>query len=320
MTWLLTGGAGYIGGHTVVALRDADIPVVVLDDLSTGVREHVPADVPLIEASLSDHDAVVSTLHDHGVTGVIHLAAKKAVEESVAQPLLYYRENVGGCGSLLQAMAEVGVTKMLFSSSAAVYGSPAEVPVGEDALLKPESPYGETKAVCEWMVAAQRRATGLSAVSLRYFNVVGAANPRLGDTSISNLVPLVFRALTSGDVPRIYGDDYPTKDGTCVRDYIHVADLAEAHVAAVRRLAGADSGEVYNVGRGEGFTVREVMDTVRRVTERDFEPRVVGRRAGDPPATVASVEKIGRELGWKARFGLEEMVASAWEAWPAQDR
>jgi UDP-glucose 4-epimerase len=201
-----------------------------------------------------------------------------------------------------------------------VYGSPAKVPVSEDAVLMPESPYGETKAACEWMVAAQRRATGLSAVSLRYFNVVGAANPRLGDTSVSNLVPLVFRALTSADVPRIYGDDYLTKDGTCVRDYIHVADLAEAHVAAVRRLAGADSGEVYNVGRGEGFTVREVLDTVRRVTGRDFEPRVVGRRAGDPPATVASVEKIERELGWKAKFGLEEMVASAWEAWPAQDR
>jgi UDP-glucose 4-epimerase len=320
MTWLLTGGAGYIGGHIVVALREADIPVVVLDDLSTGVREHVPADVPLIQASVSDHHAVVSTLREHGVTGVIHLAAKKAVEESVAQPLRYYRENVGGCESLLQAMAEVGVAKMLFSSSAAVYGSPVEVPVGEDALLRPESPYGETKAVCEWMVAAQRRATGLSAVSLRYFNVVGAANLRLGDTSVSNLVPLVFRALTSGEVPRIYGDDYPTKDGTCVRDYIHIADLAEAHVAAVRRLAGPDSGEVYNVGRGEGFTVREVMDTVRRVTGRDFEPRVVGRRVGDPPATVASVEKIERELGWKAKFGLEEMVASAWEAWPAQDR
>jgi UDP-glucose 4-epimerase len=170
------------------------------------------------------------------------------------------------------------------------------------------------------MVAAQRRATGLSAVSLRYFNVVGAANPRLGDTSVSNLVPLVFRALTSGEVPRIYGDDYPTRDGTCVRDYIHVADLADAHVAAVRRLAVADSGDVYNVGRGEGFTVREVLDMVRRVTGRDFAPRVVGRRAGDPPATVASVEKIERELGWKARFSLAEMVASAWEAWPAQDR
>jgi UDP-glucose 4-epimerase len=320
MTWLLTGGAGYIGGHIVVALREAEIPVVVLDDLSTGVRGHVPAEVPFIQASVSDRQAVVSALHEHGVTGVIHLAAKKAVGESVAQPLVYYRENVGGCESLLQAMAEVGVTKLVFSSSAAVYGSPAQVPVSEDAVLMPDSPYGETKVACEWMIAAQRRAMGMSAVSLRYFNVVGAANPRLGDTSVSNLVPLVFRALSSGELPRIYGDDYPTKDGTCVRDYIHVADLAEAHLAAVRRLAGADSGEVYNVGRGEGFTVREVMGMVRRVTGREFEPRVLSRRAGDPPATVASVEKIERELGWKAKFGLEEMVASAWEAWPAQDR
>jgi UDP-glucose 4-epimerase len=320
MSWLLTGGAGYIGGHIVVALREAGIPVVVLDNLSTGGRGHVPEDVPLIRASVSDRQAVVSALHEHGVTGVIHLAAKKAVGESVAQPLVYYRENVGGCESLLQAMAEVGVTKLVFSSSAAVYGSPAEVPVSEDAVLIPDSPYGETKVACEWMIAAQRGATGLSAVSLRYFNVVGAAKPRLGDTSVSNLVPLVFRALSSGDVPRIYGDDYPTKDGTCVRDYVHVADLAVAHVAAVRRLAEADSGEAYNVGRGEGSTVREVIDMVRRVTGRDFEPTVLSRRAGDPPATVASVEKIERELGWKAKFGLEEMVASAWEAWRAQDR
>jgi UDP-glucose 4-epimerase len=155
-------------------------------------------------------------------------------------------------------------------------------------------------------------------VSLRYFNVVGAADPLLADTSVSNLVPLVFRALTTGGTPQIYGDDYPTKDGTCLRDYIHVVDLADAHVAAVRRLAERDCGDVYNVGRGEGFTVREVVGTVRRVTGRDFEPEVVGRRAGDPPATVAEVDKIERELGWAAKFGLDEMVASAWDAWPSR--
>ncbi len=317
MTWLLTGGAGYIGGHIVAALRQAGIPVVVLDDLSTGVPDRVAAGVRLVEASVSDLEVVTAALREHQVSGVIHLAAKKAVGESVEQPLLYYRENVGGCEVLLRAMQSTGVRSMLLSSSAAVYGAPAEVPVTEAAVLVPTSPYGETKAACEWMVAAQRRATGLSYISLRYFNVVGAANATLADTSVGNLVPLVFRALTSGGKPRIFGDDYPTKDGTCIRDYIHVVDLAEAHVAAVRRLAEGGCGETYNVGRGEGFTVREVMDTVRRVTGREFEPEVVGRRAGDPAATVAAVGKIERELGWTAKFGLDEMVASAWEAWPS---
>jgi UDP-glucose 4-epimerase len=247
---------------------------------------------------------------------VIHLAAKKAVGESVDQPLLYYRENVGGCESLLRAMQSLGVRSLVFSSSAAVYGAPAAVPVTEEARPAPTSPYGETKAVCEWMVAAQRRATGLSYVSLRYFNVVGAANRDLADTSVSNLVPLVFRALTTGHAPQIFGDDYPTPDGTCIRDYIHVVDLADAHVAAVRRLTEADCGETYNVGRGEGFTVREAIDAVRRVTGREFDAEVVGRRAGDPPATVAAVDKIRHELGWTAKFSLDEMVASAWDAWP----
>jgi UDP-glucose 4-epimerase len=314
MTWLLTGGAGYIGGHIVVALRDAGLPVVVLDDLSTGARNRVPDDVPLVEASLLDHTAVLAALHDHEVTGVIHLAAKKAVGESVERPLLYYRENVGGFESLLRAMETVGISRMVLSSSAAVYGSPAVVPITEDAPLNPDSPYGETKAVGERMLAAVRRASGASYVTLRYFNVVGAANRLLADTSVSNLVPLVLRALTTNARPQIFGDDYPTRDGTCIRDYIHVVDLADAHVAAVRRLLDANSGDVYNVGRGEGFTVREVMAAVARATGMQFEAEVVDRRPGDPAETVADVTKIERELAWKAQYGLDEMVSSAWDA------
>lgn len=320
MTWLLTGGAGYIGGHIVAALQGAGIPVVVLDDLSTGLRERMPTDVPLVAASVRDHDAVARTLRVHQVSGVIHLAAKKAVGESVERPLYYYRENVGGCESLLRAMETAGVRQLLFSSSAAVYGAPSVVPIPEDAPLAAESPYGETKAACERMIAALRQASGLSYVSLRYFNVVGTANALLADTSVSNLVPLVLRALTSGDRPQIFGDDYPTRDGTCIRDYIHVVDLADAHVAAVRRLEAGDCGEVYNVGRGEGFTVREVMAAVAKATGIAFEPEVVGRRPGDPAETVASVEKIERELAWKAQHGLDEMVASAWAAWRSGSR
>ena len=316
MTWLLTGGAGYIGGHIVAALQAADLPVVVLDDLSTGLRDRVPPDVPFVPASVLDHDAVVRALREHHITGVIHLAAKKAVGESVERPLYYYRENVGGFEVLLRAMADAGVKRMVLSSSASVYGNPAVVPITEDAPLTPESPYGETKTVCEWMVADQRRATELSFISLRYFNVVGAANRLLADTSVSNLVPLVLRALTTGGRPQIFGADYPTRDGTCVRDYIHVGDLAESHVVAVRRLEDGSCGEAYNVGRGEGFTVREVMDAVARVTGIAFEPEIVGRRPGDPAETVASVDKIKRELGWTAKYDLEEMVASAWDAWP----
>ncbi len=316
MTWLLTGGAGYIGGHIVAALQAARIPVVVLDDLSTGARERVPASTPLVVASVLDYDAVLAALHAHGVTGVIHLAAKKAVGESVERPLYYYQENVGGCESLLRAMDAAGVRRLLFSSSAAVYGSPATVPIPEDAPLTAESPYGETKATCERMIMAVRQATGLSYASLRYFNVVGTARALLADTSVSNLVPLVLRALTAGERPQIFGDDYPTRDGTCIRDYIHVVDLADAHVAAVRRLESGDCGEVYNVGRGEGFTVREVLAAVARATGLAFDPEVIARRPGDPAETVASVEKIERELAWKAEHGLDEMVASAWAAWP----
>ncbi|MGZ4596438.1 MAG: UDP-glucose 4-epimerase GalE [Actinomycetes bacterium] len=318
MTWLLTGGAGYIGAHIVRAFQWADIPVVVLDDFSTGIRENVPADVPLVEASVADAPAVAAALREHAVTGVLHLAAKKAVGESVAKPLLYWDQNVGGMRSLLQTCVDEGVDRVLFSSSAAVYGTPPTDFVTEDTPTAPMSPYGETKLAGEWMLRDLAAATPLRWAALRYFNVAGTGAPELADRSVSNLVPLTLQALSQGRNPQLFGDDYDTRDGSCIRDYIHVVDLADAHVAAARRLDEQDTGELYNVGRGEGVTVKEVLDTVRAVTGIDFTYDVVGRRAGDPAAYFADPTKIVKELGWSSRFDLDDMVRSAWEAWPAR--
>ncbi len=315
MTWLLTGGAGYIGAHVLRAFGAAGLPVVVLDDLSTGDPQTVPEAVPLVRGSVTDPDAVRAVLADHEITAVLHLAAKKAVGESVAMPLTYWWENAEGTRCLLQACVEAGVETFLYSSSAAVYGMPDVDEVTEDSPTRPMSPYGETKLVGEWMLRDAARAHGLRWIALRYFNVAGAGAPELADRSVSNLIPLALRALTEGRPPQVFGSDYPTRDGTCIRDYIHVLDLAEAHVAAARALEGGATFGVYNVGRGEGSSVLEVLDAVREQTGRDFTPDLVGRRAGDPARLVASAGRIAAELGWSARLSLADMVASAWAAW-----
>ena len=314
--WLVTGGAGYIGAHVVRALLASGREVVVLDDLSSGVSTKVPDGVPLVRCSVGDKPAVAAALRDHRVDGVVHLAAKKAAGESVDIPLHYYYENVSGLATLLHAMQKAEVSRMVFSSSAAVYGTPPQNPIDEHSPLAPESPYGETKVVGEWMVRDQGRAVGLSWVAVRYFNVAGAGEHDLGDPSVNNLIPMVFRALADGRRPQIFGDDYPTPDGTCIRDYIHVVDLAAAHVAAVERSESRMAADVYNVGRGVGSSVREVMNKVSKVIGRDVNAEVVGRRAGDPPASYAATELITRELGWQAQHGLTDMVTSAWSAWP----
>jgi UDP-glucose 4-epimerase len=318
MTWMLTGGAGYIGAHIVRAFQRADVPVVVLDDLSAGIRENVPDDVPLVVASVTDRDAVAAALRDHDVTGVLHLAAKKAVGESVARPLYYWDENVAGMRSLLQSCVDGGVDRLLFSSSAAVYGTPPGDRVTEETPTAPMSPYGETKLVGEWMLRDLAAAQPLRWAALRYFNVAGAAAPELGDRSVANLVPMTFEALTAGRNPQLFGDDYETQDGSCVRDYIHVVDLAEAHVAAARRLDEQDTGELYNVGRGEGVSVKEVFEAIRVVTGIDFTYDVVGRRPGDPAAYFADPSKAQKDLDWTARLGLDDMVRSAWESWQSR--
>ncbi|MEU7339026.1 UDP-glucose 4-epimerase GalE [Streptomyces sp. NPDC007074] len=325
MTWLITGGAGYIGAHVARAMAEAGERVVALDDLSAGVARRLPEGIPLVRGSSLDGDLLKRVLAEHEVTGVVHLAARKQVGESVEQPTRYYQENVGGLATLLEAVAEAGVRRFLFSSSAAVYGNPDVDLITEDTPCAPMSPYGETKLAGEWLVRAAGRAHGIATVCLRYFNVAGAAAPELADTGVFNVIPMVFDRLTRGEAPRIFGGDYTTPDGTCVRDYIHVADLAEAHLAAARRLAGDATGDLtVNIGRGEGVSVRELITLVAEVSGDATEPVVEPRRPGDAPRAVASAALAARELDWSARRGVREMVASAWDGWrlhhpPTQD-
>jgi UDP-glucose 4-epimerase len=315
MTWLVTGGAGYIGSHVVAALREAQMGPVVVDDLSSGFRRFVPDDVPLVEASLLDRDAVEKALRDHDVDGVIHLAGFKYAGVSVQRPLHTYAQNVQGTATLLEAMLAAEVGNLVFSSSAATFGTPDVDLVTEQTPTHPESPYGESKLIGEWLIADVARAHGLAHTSLRYFNVVGSGSPDLFDTSPHNLFPLVFDTLAKGGTPRINGDDYPTPDGTCVRDYVHVADLAHSHVVAARRLLAGETLEpVYNLGSGEGVSVRQIMDTIREVTGIDFTPDIKPRRPGDPARIVATGELATRDLEWQMRHDLRSMVATAWEA------
>ncbi|MGW0998107.1 UDP-glucose 4-epimerase GalE [Streptomyces sp. NPDC002523] len=316
MTWLITGGAGYIGAHVVRAMTEAGERTVVYDDLSTGVAERVPQEVPLVVGSTLDGEKVARTLAGHEVTGVVHLAAKKQVGESVDRPLHYYRENVEGLRVLLEAVTAAEVPSFVFSSSAAVYGMPDVDLVTEETPCLPLSPYGETKLAGEWLVRATGRATGLATASLRYFNVAGAATPALADTGVFNLVPMVFEKLTEGAAPRIFGDDYPTPDGTCVRDYIHVVDLAEAHVAVARALGSAPGHDLtLNIGRGEGVSVREMIDRINAATGYGRPATVTPRRPGDPARVVASADRITTELGWRAKYDVQDMITSAWEGW-----
>ena len=314
-TWLVTGGAGYIGAHVVRALRADGIDVVVLDDLSSGHAEFVPDGVPFVRAAIGDRDAVTAALTEHEVTGVVHLAGFKYAGESVRRPLHTYEQNVVGTIELLRAMADAGTRAIVFSSSAAVYGTPHVDVVTEETPTAPESPYGETKLIGEWLIRAAAAAGELRHTSLRYFNVVGSGDPALRDTSPHNLVPLVLDAVAEGRTPQINGDDYPTPDGTCVRDYVHVAEVAAAHVAAARALEEHRSLEpVYNLGAGEGTSVREVMSAVAEATGRPFTPRIAPRRPGDPPRIVASGERARRDLGWSPTGSVTAMVSSAWTA------
>lgn len=322
MTFLITGGAGYIGAHVVRAMLLAGEQAVVLDDLSTGVADRVPEGVPLVIGSVLDRLVLDRAIAEHGITGVVHLAGKKQVGESVEKPLYYYHENVEGLQVLLGAVADAGIRTFLFSSSASVYGMPDVDLVTEDTPCAPLSPYGETKLAGEWLVRSAGRAHGIATACLRYFNVAGAATPELADTGVFNLVPMVFERFDAGQGALIFGDDYPTPDGTCIRDYIHVEDLAEAHVAAARKLAEwAAAGEpgdlTVNIGRGEGVSVAEMVRLLNEHTGHDHPPVVAPRRPGDPAKVVASADRIADRLGWKARHDVREMVVSAWAGWEA---
>ena len=315
-TWLVTGGAGYIGAHVVRAFQAEGITPVVIDDLSSGHREFVPEGVEFVEGSILDTDLVAETLTRTGCAGVMHIAGFKYAGVSVERPLHTYAQNVTGTVSVLDAMARAGVDAYVFSSSASVYGTPDVDIVTEDQPLHPESPYGETKLIGEWLAAdAVRARPALRAVCLRYFNVVGSGTDEVYDSSPHNLFPLVIEALLAGKTPHINGDDYATPDGTCVRDYVHVADLAISHVAAAKALAdGRELLSAYNLGSGDGLSVAQIMDAMARMTGHDFVPTVGPRRPGDPARIVADGTAAASDLDWTMRWTVDEMVKSAWSA------
>ena len=315
MSWLVTGGAGYIGAHVVRALLSDGACVVVLDDLSTGDAARVDPGATMVTGSVLDRALVRRVLQDHDVDGVVHIAAKKQVGESVLDPLLYYRQNVEGLVALLDGCRAQAVDRFVFSSSAATYGLPDVDLVDEDTPGVPLSPYGESKLIGEWLLRDCAAAYGLRVMALRYFNVAGAATPELGDPGVFNLVPLVFQALSAGTRPRVFGGDYPTPDGTCIRDYVHVADVAAAHLAAARALESSAPGATYNIGRGEGASVLDVLRVVGEVTGADVAYDVVDRRPGDPARVVAAVDRIRAGLGFEAARDLHDMVQSAWAGW-----
>ncbi|MFI7242856.1 UDP-glucose 4-epimerase GalE [Streptomyces qinglanensis] len=313
--YLVTGGAGYVGSVVAAHLLEAGHTVTVLDDLDTGFARAVPGDAEFVDGGLGDAARVLDSSYD----GVLHFAAHSRVGESVEQPEKYWRNNVGGTVELLAAMRAAGVRTLVFSSTAAVYGEPERTPITETDPAAPTSPYGASKLAVDHMIGGECRAHGLAAVSLRYFNVAGAYFAADGTAygerhdPESHLIPLVLQ-VAQGRRPAIsvYGDDYPTPDGTCVRDYIHVADLADAHLLALDRAAPGEH-LVCNLGNGSGFSVREVVQTVRKVTGHEVTEQVAARRGGDPAVLVASAERAHRELGWQPRrAGLDEIVSDAW--------
>jgi UDP-glucose 4-epimerase len=317
MSVLVTGGAGYIGSHVARILSQAGTPVVVVDNLSTGLDSRVLG-LPAANLELSDAGSVAALeqlITEHKVTAVVHLAALKQVGESVEKPEEYFLKNLGGQANLLTAMKNTGVKKFVFSSSAASYGVPDVDLVSEEQTPAPINPYGQTKLIGEWMAQNAQTAWGLAHISLRYFNVAGAGWPDLADTQKLNVIPIVFAALKAGTTPKVFGSDYPTPDGSCIRDYVHVMDLAKAHVAALDYL-NQDNRQfsVFNVGTGSGSSVLEVMEQIRKTTGIEFEYELAPRRAGDPPRLIADVSRINKVMNWKSENSLVEIVESAWKA------
>jgi UDP-glucose-4-epimerase GalE len=318
---LVTGGAGYVGSVSVEAFLGAGHEVVVLDDLSTGHRGAVTRGAHLVVGDYGDQAATTRLLTDHAIEVILHCAARSLVGESLQDPARYFRDNVSGGISLLEAAREVGVDRFVLSSTAAVYGTPATTPIPEDAETRPINPYGESKRAFEGALAWYGRAYGLRSVSLRYFNVAGATEA-LGEDHDpeTHLIPAILGAVEAGRPLTLFGDDYPTPDRTCIRDYIHVADLADAHLRAIEATVAGDDRTAggflaLNLGNGDGFSNLEVIHAAERVIGRPIEYEVGPRRPGDPPVLVASAERAAATLGWRARRPvLDEMVGSAW-AW-----
>jgi len=322
MRILVTGGAGYIGSHMVKLLAERGDTVTVLDDLSTGHADAVRGG-KFMRGDIADVASTRGLLRQDGIEAVIHFAACSLVGESLADPLKYYARNVAGTVSLLQAMREASVAKLVFSSSAAVYGNPQRLPIDEDHPREPTNPYGSSKLAIERLLAECSAAYGLRAATLRYFNAAGAdAGAGLGERHDpeTHLIPLVLRAAAENGSVSVFGSDYPTRDGTCVRDYIHVVDLCDAHVRALDWLSDSGRYDCFNLGNGEGFTVLEVIEAARRVTGRQIRIVSAGRRAGDPASLVADASKAKRVLGWQPqRAHIETIVEDAWR-WEQRKR
>lgn len=318
MTVLVAGGCGYIGSHVTHLLLEAGHEVVIVDDLSSGDRNRHP-EVPLLETTVANPEnatVIAEFAKANGVDSIIHFAAKKKAPESIERPAWYYSQNVGGLATIIDAAELAGIDKLIFSSSAAVYGDVTVNPVPEDLVGAPINPYGETKLVGERLVRAAQNAGVLRGISLRYFNVAGNLTPALAEREALNLIPMAIEKVQAGQSPIVFGDDYPTPDGTCVRDFIHVADLASAHIAALEALTeGRNSYDVYNVGTGSGYSVSEVMAEVIALADGPLEPIIRPRRAGDPAAVVGDVTRIQSDLGWRAERTLPEMIRSTWDAW-----
>ena len=314
---LVTGGAGYIGSHTVRELRSRGYDVIVYDNLSTGHIESI-GDALFVKGDLFDVELLKDTFKKYGVDSVIHFAAYSLVGESMINPLKYYKNNVSGTLCLLEAMTACDVKHLVFSSSAATYGDTGEDIITENSPQNPTSVYGMTKLMMERLMADFDRAYGMKYVALRYFNAAGAhADGDIGEdhNPESHLIPIIMQVLNGKrEKLGIFGDDYPTFDGTCIRDYIHISDLADAHIKALESLRSEANSNFYNLGNGNGFSVKQVIETVAKVTGRNVNYEVVPRRAGDPAILVASSDKIRRELGFKPQFdSLEKIVASAWK-------
>ncbi|WP_346621255.1 UDP-glucose 4-epimerase GalE [Blastococcus montanus] len=323
MAILITGGAGYIGANAVRRLSTAGEDVVVVDDFSTGHESRVGR-APTLRLDLSATGSVgplTQFLVEHRVDGIIHFAAKKSVPESMERPLWYYRQNVDSLIAVLEAARDAGVQRLVFSSSAAVYGDVPAGRVDEDRHLDPANPYGRTKLVGELLTRDAARAGVVRVANLRYFNVAGAGADDLGDPQTNNLLTIVLDRLSRGEPVDVFGTDYDTPDGSCVRDFVHVDDLIDAHLAALDHLRTDDRGyDTFNVGTGSGASVLDVLRAVEDVTGRPLAVRQAPRRPGDPATVVADVTRIRQTLGWSARLGLREIVESAWRAWPARSK
>ena len=317
MSVLVTGGAGYIGSHVARLLTEAGTEVIVVDDLSTGKDSRISG-LTSYRIDLAEPSAVPTLgelMNKHKVTSVIHLAALKQVGASVENPEEYFNKNLGGQANLLLAMRSAGVKKLVFSSSAAAYGVPDVDLVSEEEISSPINPYGQTKLIGEWMAANAETSWGLRHVNLRYFNVAGAGWDDLADTQVLNLIPIVFEAIRNKSKPKVYGADYNTTDGSCVRDYVHVLDLAQAHIEALRYLEqNQREFNTFNVGTGTGSTVLEVIRQIQKTTGINFEYEVLARRPGDPARLISDASRIKTTMGWKAKNSLVEIVESAWKA------